>query len=95
MIQSHVYIEKRYNNLKYTPAGPTAPKIQAPDTSSNLIPEANEQMFESTNKTCNTNNRSHRFSRSAYSVVMQPDKGKEILMISSVISSDLSPNKVT
>jgi hypothetical protein len=47
-----------------------------------------KQMFKSTKKTYNTNNRSHRFSRSACSVVMQPDKGKEIFMISfsSVIS---------
>ena len=48
-MQSHVYIEKRYNSPKYTPATPTAPKIEAPDTSSNLIPEAKEQMFQSTN----------------------------------------------
>ena len=39
----------RYSSLEYTPRGPTAPKIQAFDTFSSLIPEAKEQMFQSTN----------------------------------------------
>ena len=40
---------KRDTTAQNTPARPTTPKIKAHDTSSNLIPEAKEQMFQSTN----------------------------------------------
>ena len=81
-IQSQVYTEMRYSCLEYTPRGPTTPKIQAFDTFSSLIPEAKEQMFQSTNRTCNINNRSHRFSRSTC-----------FFISSLILPSALFPNK--